>query len=496
MPAEELFFEPTPAFGPYKPFLQHAVAHPAKMNTNLLEFLIRNFTKLGDTILDPMSGSGSTGVVAALFGRNAVQVELEEKFWEWMEKARENVEKHPTNMRKGWIKNILGDARRLSQLLQEADVVITSPPYSESMTKKRKGYTIIPQLAGTRHMGEYTKNENLANLPHGNVDAIITSPPFGDTYVGGGDPKKRLERLVKAGCNPKDFLGGKARNAVLKHYHEIDVILTSPPFGEANRGGGIAEKGYNGKYGKDEKLHLRHDRPLSDSPKNISNLPFIDVIVTSPPYEGSLEGTSRHTKGGIASRDPALAQTGTYATLVDTVITSPPYECQLHDSREKRAAGAWNGSELDVEKNLPMGYSENPKNIGNMKKETYLSEMLKVYNEMACVLKPAGLAIIVVKPFVRNKKVVDLPLYSWFLLDHAGFKLAKLYKLRLKQESFWRILFYKKYSNVPRIRHEYVLICRKPDAHNVTVDPGMDPLEFLAETIKRQNIMEMLKKLA
>jgi DNA modification methylase len=58
LPAEELLFEPTPSFGKYKIFLEHAVAHPAKANTELLEFLILKFTKPGDVILDPMAGSG------------------------------------------------------------------------------------------------------------------------------------------------------------------------------------------------------------------------------------------------------------------------------------------------------------------------------------------------------------------------------------------------------------------------------------------------------
>jgi hypothetical protein len=37
--AEELVLPSTPAFGEYKPFLEHATAHPAKMNTKLIEFL-------------------------------------------------------------------------------------------------------------------------------------------------------------------------------------------------------------------------------------------------------------------------------------------------------------------------------------------------------------------------------------------------------------------------------------------------------------------------
>ena len=76
MVAEELLFNATPGFGPYKRFLEDAIAHPAKMNTKLLKFLIKNFTQQGDVILDPMCGSGSTGVVAALHGRNAVQVDI------------------------------------------------------------------------------------------------------------------------------------------------------------------------------------------------------------------------------------------------------------------------------------------------------------------------------------------------------------------------------------------------------------------------------------
>ncbi|MCR6692821.1 MAG: site-specific DNA-methyltransferase, partial [archaeon YNP-LCB-003-016] len=79
IPAVELNFPSTPAFGKYKPFLDHAVAHPAKANTKLLEYLILNYTKPGDVILDPMAGSGSTGVVAALHGRNAIQIDIERK---------------------------------------------------------------------------------------------------------------------------------------------------------------------------------------------------------------------------------------------------------------------------------------------------------------------------------------------------------------------------------------------------------------------------------
>jgi len=411
MDAEELVFDPTPGFGKWRRFFpEDAIRHPAKANLNLIDFLIDKYSREGDLILDPMAGTASTCVLAALKGRDAICIDIEPLFFQWMEKAREIVEKTPMLGRKGRMINILGDARRLSELLKQ-------------------------------------------------IDIIITSPPYGETYLGGGDPEKRAERLIKAGYDPKAFLGGRARNAVLKHYDETDVIITSPPYAETlsiHSGGmkGLKNAPKPSTVGCDENPQL-----YSDNPENIGNLPLgvINTIITSPPYESALEGTSRHTRGGIASRDPALAQTGTYSTV------------------------------LSVKQGVPVMYSPNPDNIGNLKnrdedyemlerekrlemlykrllkdgKPTYLSEMLKVYDEMYKVLKPNGYAIVIIKPFIRNKQVIDLPYYTWLMMERVGFKLEKIYKLRLETKSFWRVLYYKKYPDVPRINHEYIIIGKK-----------------------------------
>ncbi len=63
---------------------------------------------------------------------------------------------------------------------------------------------------------------------------------------------------------------GDARNLSFLH-SDVNAVIFSPPFGEANRGSGIAKKGYEGKYGKDENLKDRCDRPLSNNKNNISN---------------------------------------------------------------------------------------------------------------------------------------------------------------------------------------------------------------------------------
>jgi len=385
MEAVELNFEPTPAFGKYRQYLEHAVAHPAKMNTNLLEFLILNFTREGETILDPMAGSGSTGVVAALHGRNAVQVDIEEKFHQWMEEARRKVEQTSTLTPKGKIVNILGDARKLSELLSQADIIITSPPYTNS-------------AAENLNVSRYRKGGRFAEEKL--LDAVITSPPYAETNVSGGDVERRVQRLISAGLDPKNYLGGRARNTVLKHYSD--------------------------------------DRKSED---NIGNLSFgsIDAIITSPPYAESLRGNPDNQKK-ICETEP------------------PPNAVRKY---RRKPSG--------------YGYSENKDNIGNLsfgdmekikeskgRSETYLEAMYKVYSEMYKILRPGGRAIVVVKPFIRNKRVVDLPYHTYLLMHRCGFELEKLYKLRLQTKSFWRILYCKKFPDVPRIEHEYVLVMRRP----------------------------------
>jgi DNA modification methylase len=56
--------------------------HPAPFPADLAERLIRMFSFVGDTVLDPFAGSGSTAVGASRCGRNSVSVEIEEDYFE------------------------------------------------------------------------------------------------------------------------------------------------------------------------------------------------------------------------------------------------------------------------------------------------------------------------------------------------------------------------------------------------------------------------------
>ena len=203
--AQELDFPPTPGFGKYKPlFPEKAVEHPAKMNIHLLEFLIERYTREGDVVLDPLAGTGNTGILASLHNRNAILVELEKKFVDWIIQAKEKVQTLPILAPKGEIKVMRGDSRKLSELLSNGQVntVITSPPYAESKPfedtefmkriakdqseKLKKGEIkghYMTEEARKRAFekakgGKYEDRNNIGNLSLGNIDAIITSPPY------------------------------------------------------------------------------------------------------------------------------------------------------------------------------------------------------------------------------------------------------------------------------------------------------------------------------
>ncbi|MFZ5557300.1 MAG: DNA-methyltransferase [Pseudomonadota bacterium] len=57
-------------------------AHPAPYPLQLAERLIRMFSFVGDTVLDPFMGTGTTNVAAAKWGRNSIGVEVDPKYFE------------------------------------------------------------------------------------------------------------------------------------------------------------------------------------------------------------------------------------------------------------------------------------------------------------------------------------------------------------------------------------------------------------------------------
>jgi len=477
MYAEELVFDPTPGFGRWRRFFpEDAIKHPAKANLNLIDFLIDKYTKEGDLILDPMAGTGSTCVLATLKGRDAICVDIEPLFYQWMEKAREIVEKTPMLGRKGRMINILGDARKLSDLLKQIDIIITSPPYADTYKHDKRAENpeaikkhadMLSIRSGDHHtqgrmrriqrdfQGYSDNPDNIGNMPLGDIDVIITSPPYESALEG-------TSRHTRGGIASRDpaLAQTETYSTVLSVKQGVPVMYSPNPDNIGNL------------KSKDEEYKM-----LEHEKENYIN-PEVDVIITSPPYAHEstaseptkleLEGKFKmgHSKEVSYTDDDYRSWDKRFGGNIGKLkmfvrVPASPEEADHVDNRPERKGTLWEYTKEVLVTPENVTEIQGRKRLDRGRGETYVEAMMKVYNEMYKVLKPNGYAIVIIKPFIRNKQVIDLPYYTWLMMKKAGFRLEKIYKLRLETQSFWRILYYKKHPDVPRINHEYIIVCRK-----------------------------------
>jgi DNA modification methylase len=125
----------------------------------------------GDLVLVPFAGTFSTCVVSILMGREAVGVEIEQEYLGWGLDASERVQEE--------------SGRSFHVLRADASMI-----------------------------------GNLLRLS--SVDAVVTSPPYVLVSLHARDPERRLERVLRAGGDPKDFFEGMARNALRERSHRHD----------------------------------------------------------------------------------------------------------------------------------------------------------------------------------------------------------------------------------------------------------------------------------
>lgn len=358
-----------------KYFTSAHFAHPAKMGIPLQRWIVEHYTQPGETILDPMAGSG-TILIACTMGRNVICVELEEKF---VKMQKDNWAKVQTigaelGYSMGTAQILQGDARDFEGIL--CDSIITSLPYENAIAKGDAG-----PLAHASH------NPNFKDKRQGytgKIDKIVTSPPYeASVDVPESKQSERAERLRKAGYDPKNYQGGKGRNSQQDwSYHPVDSIITSPPY----------EAAVTGKDGID--------------------------------WSKGTRGKKEGNKPRDQSKEPAFMN--------------------------KAIGGAG------------FRYSSAKENIGNLKSDSYLSAMLQVYRQCYKVLKPeGGLLILVTKNFIREKREIRLDLDTISLCEQAGFTFVERHYRKLTTQSFWRTIYRQKYPDAPVLDKEDILIFKR-----------------------------------
>jgi DNA modification methylase len=115
--------------------------HPAKFPETMAQEFIEFFTKRGESVLDPMAGTGSTLVAALRAGRNSYGVELNPKYAEIAKQALDE-ERAALGADIESLKSdiIRGDAvLAASYQLPTIDYVLTSPPYWDMLHAKGAG---------------------------------------------------------------------------------------------------------------------------------------------------------------------------------------------------------------------------------------------------------------------------------------------------------------------------------------------------------------------
>lgn len=380
-------------------------AHPAKASWDLAFKILDHLKELGllpegAPVLDMMAGTGRFNIAACAKGYRAIGVELEEKFVAMMQANKVYAGKK-LGRELDW-EIIQGDARNLSGLLRERGLIgVTSPPYADSHNLggdqathpgmkwadgEREDRGIINR-ENYRHIDYGTTPGQIGNLRDGPVG--ITSPPYATEGQTGGlntkPPRSDSDQHGRSPDSPSQKGAGEGygdtEGQIGKLPDKPIVGMTSPPYSEAQEGGGIAKKGYQGpKHGPTDLVGKRSYMPetAGQSDGQIANLPDRPIVgVTSPPYEDSLTSSSQHGDSGIAAREPKLGALGRYGV-------------------------ASQGQ------------------IGQERGEVYLEAMAKIYSEAA---KVCPVLVVVTKNPTRGGKLRDLALDTQALLEACGYKI-------------------------------------------------------------------------
>jgi DNA modification methylase len=138
--------------------------HPAKMHPELARWIILNYSKKGDVVLDPMAGIGTSLIEARLLGRKPYGIEIEEKWCKLIIDSPANNIKGIIPMHK--IQVICGDATKVRSFLSiPTDLVVTSPPYGIIMKgrgiadEQRPGGMTPYEEDNEKNIGNYLLND-------------------------------------------------------------------------------------------------------------------------------------------------------------------------------------------------------------------------------------------------------------------------------------------------------------------------------------------------
>lgn len=178
--AEWQFWTKTVISKPYPSNMQHKLRsqHGGQKPPQLCADLIQVFTKKGQTVLDPLAGVGGTLLGAAMCGRRAMGIEINQKWADVYKQVcdLEHLACYPI---------IVGDANdKLKELEPNSiDFVLTDVPYwiMDQVTKTRSSAARTSNLSKFNEKALQTKEEWLGEMKA--IFANVVSPLKKNSYM-------------------------------------------------------------------------------------------------------------------------------------------------------------------------------------------------------------------------------------------------------------------------------------------------------------------------
>lgn len=360
------------------------------------------------------------------------------------------------------------------------DTPIVGPNSGATSGGIGKQYRLGNRPKGAAHdadAGYGITDGQLGALKEGSIEAIISSPPYAEIASGAGglntkpgDPHQQSGRSADSPSQNTDQRYGDSVGQLAKlEKGEVDVVLTSPPYADQPiQGGGGNIYGADAEYDKtgvwrkgDLAATGRLGRMVgyqqsgeTSGQLGAMKAEDVSVILTSPPYANSVNSE----KNGIdfSKIAPGVSHGGPHAN------GKQPFEY-----------GSTTGQLGAMPDDDVTGVLEK-----DTAPDTFWSASSTIISQCFEILRPGGTAVWIVKSFVRKGQIVDFPNDWRRLCEHCGFEtVTEIHAMLVKEtmhtdlfgeeittkkekKSFFRRIAERKGS--PEINFEVVYIMKRP----------------------------------
>jgi len=289
-----------------------------------------------------------------------------------------------------------GDSRALGTVLRDQiTACVASPPFGAEQSGGGIAITGTPSQrkspgstspVGYQHQG--TAPGQLGALPPGSLDAAIASPPhvhgLGKEHTYSDHAKRERDShsgIYRDKGIADPYYGSDPAQLGNLPAGSLDACLSSPPYADGcHRTGGTntppAVRGDGTAFREGQSMAFTH---YGSAPAQLGNLPAgsVEAAISSPPYEASV------TVGHAPEKDIARAVAAGH-----TLASMGNPGGQLRYAFE---------------------YGTDPAQLGNEHGTTFWEASKQILEQVVALLKPNGIAVWVVKSYVREGQIVDFP---------------------------------------------------------------------------------------